>query len=135
MGTAAPPSLDGKVFHQMCHALAWKNGGTVIDVDTDTTAKNFYFAKIQRYDDSVFILQNIHYPYVAFAQRDTSGGFILSSQPEWLQLLEDPVRFLRPDELNQDWRALCAELGPEELEQIHYWRPQTVGEIIFNTWD
>ena len=26
-------------------------------------------------------------------------------------------------------------LGPEELEQIRCWDPQTVGEIIFNTWD
>mgnify|MGYP007132211711 FL=1 len=39
------------------------------------------------------------------------------------------------DELNQDWHSLCKELGQEELEQISFWRPQTVGETIFNTWD
>ena len=119
----------------MYHALARKNGGVVTEVDTDTYPRNFYSAKLSRYDQSVFILQNIHYPYIVFAQRDASGGFILVGQPEWLQLSEDPVCFLSPAELNQDWRGLCGELNPEELEQIRYWNPQTVGEIIFNTWD
>ena len=27
------------------------------------------------------------------------------------------------------------QIKEEELEQINFWRPQTVGEIIFNTWD
>lgn len=133
--TAPPPFLDETVFRQMCHTLALQNGGTVSEVDTDHTAKNFYVAKIQRYDDSVFILQNIHDPYAAFAQRNLSGGFTLSRQPKWLQLPEGLARFLRPDELHQDWHALCGDLDPEELEQIRYWNPQTVGEIIFNTWD
>ena len=119
----------------MCHALARKNGRTVTELDTDTAARNFYSAKLSRYDQSVFILQNIHYPYAAFAQRDASGGFILAGQPEWLKLSEDPVRFLSLAELNQDRSGLCGELSPEELEQIRYWNPQTVGEIIFNTWD
>lgn len=119
----------------MCYALARENGGVVTEVDTDTAARNFYSAKLGRYDQSVFVLQNIHYPYAAFAQRDTSGGFIWISQPEWLQLPESPVQFLSFDELDQGWRSLCGELSPEELEQIRYWNPQTVGEIIFNTWD
>lgn len=42
------------------------------------------------------------------------------------------MRFLSLSELNH---GLCQELGPEELEQIRYWNPQTVGEILFNTWD
>ena len=135
MNAAPPPFLDEKVFCQMCYALVRKNGGTVAEVDTDTTARNFYFAKLSRYDQFVFILQDIHDPYGDFAQRDTSGGFILISQPEWLQLPEDSVRFLSPSELTQGWHGLCGELSPEELEQIRYWSPQTVGEIIFNTWD
>lgn len=48
---------------------------------------------------------------------------------------EGPVRFLSLAELSQDWHGLCGELNPEEWEQIRYWNPQTVGEIIFNTWD
>ena len=135
VNTEPPPFLDEKAFHRTCHALARENGGVLTEVDTDTAARNFYSAKLSRYDQSVFILQNIYYPYIAFAQRDASGGFIWTSRPEWLQLPEGPVRVLSPNELNQDWRALCGELSPEELEQIRYWNSQTVGEIIFNTWD
>ena len=133
--TAPPPHLDEKAFCQMCYSIAMENGGVVTEVDTDTAARNFYSAKLSRYDQSVFILQNIHYPYIAFAQRDAASRFVLISPPDWLQLSDDPVRVLSPNELNQDWRSLCGELSPEELEQIRYWNPQTVGEIIFNTWD
>ena len=133
---AAPlPLLEEKAFCQMCYSIALENGGTVTEVDTDTAIRNFYSAKLSRYDQSVFLLQNIHYPYAAFAQRDTSGGFIWISQPEWLQLPEGSVRFLSPSELTRDWHDLCGELSSEELEQIRYWNPQTVGEIVFNTWD
>lgn len=135
-GNTAPLSfLDEKAFCQRCYSIALENGGTVTELDTNTCPRNFYSAKLSRYDQSVFILQNIHYPYIAFAQRYTSGRFVLISPPDWLQLSDGPVRVLSSNELNQDWRGLCGELSPEELEQIRYWNPQTVGEILFNTWD
>lgn len=133
--TATPPHLDKKAFCQMCHSIAMENGGTVTELDTDTYPRNFYSAKLSRYDDTVFIFQNIHYPYAAFAGQDNSGGFALTSQPEWFRLPTGSVHFLSLAELNQDWHGLCGELNPEELEQIHYWKAQTVGEIIFNSWD
>ena len=135
INTLPPLFLDEKAFCRMCHALARENGGAVTELDTDTYPRNFYSVKLSRHDQSVFVLQNIHYPYAAFAQRDASGRFVLTQQPEWLQLPESPVQFLSFDKLNQDWHSLCGELSPEELEQIHYWNPQTVGEIVFNTWD
>ena len=135
INTDPPLFLDEKAFCRMCHALAQENGGAVTEVDTDTAIRNFYSAKVSRYDQSVFLLQNIHYPYAAFAQREASGRFVLTQQPEWLQLPEGSVRFLSPSELIRDWHDLCGELSPEELEQIHYWNPQTVGETVFNTWD
>ena len=135
INTDPPLFLDEKAFCRMCHALAQENGGAVTEVDTDTAIRNFYSAKVSRYDQSVFLLQNIHYPYAAFAQREASGRFVLTQQPEWLRLPEGSVRFLSPSELIRDWHDLCGELSPEELEQIHYWNPQTVGEIVFNTWD
>ena len=119
----------------MCYALVRKNGGTVTELDTNTYPRNFYSAKLSRYDQSIFVLQNVHYLYVAFAQRDDSDQFVFTSLPEWLQLPDGTMRFLSLDELNQDWRGLCGELSSEELEQIRYWNSQTVGEIIFNTWD
>ena len=113
--TAPLPHLDEKAFFQMCHSIAMENGGTVTELDTDTYPRNFYSAKLSRYDDAVFILQNIHYPYAAFAQRDGFGGFVLTNQPEWFRLPTGSVHFLSLAELNQDWHNLCRELSLEEL--------------------
>ena len=135
VNTVPPPLLDKKAFRQMCYSIAWENGGTVAEMDMDTARKNFYSAKLSRYDQAVFLLQNIHYLWAAFARCDTDGGYAFIDPSEWLQLSEGPVRFLSPDELSQDWHGLCGELNLEELEQIRYWNPQTLGEIIFNTWD
>ena len=135
INTNPPLFLDEKAFRRMCHALARENGGAVTEVDTDTAVRNFYSAKLSRYDQSVFLLQNIHYPYAAFAERDDSGGFVLTSQPEWFRLPTGAVHFLSLAELNQGWHNSCGELSSEELGQIRYWRAQTIGEIIFNSWD
>ena len=135
MDTEPPPFLDEKAFRRLCYTIAQENGGTVTELDTGTQPRNFYSAQIRKHDNFIFILQNIHYPYAAFAGQNDSGGFVLTHPPEWLRPPEGQVRFLSLAELNQDWRGLCVELCPEELEQIHYWNPQTVGEIIFNTWD
>ena len=135
VNTVPPPFLDEKAFCQMCYSIAMENGGTVTELNTDTSPTNFYSTQIRRHDNFIFILQNIHYPYAAFAERDDSGGFVLTSQPEWFRLPTWAVHFLSLAELNKDWHNLCGELSPEELEQIRYWKPQTVGEIIFNTWD
>ncbi len=43
--------------------------------------------------------------------------------------------------LDADWLAteptpeLLMDLGPAELEQVNYWKPQRIGELIFNYWD
>ena len=107
MSADPPPILDEKAFRRMCHALARESGGTVTEADTDIAARNFYLAEIQRYDASVLILQNIHYPWVAFARKNPSGGFVWASRPEWLRLSEGLVYFLSPDELNQDCAAFA----------------------------
>ena len=135
VATPPPPHLDEKAFCQMCYFIAMENGGTVTELDTDTYPRNFYSAKLSRYDQSVFLLQNIHYPYAAFAQRDADGRFIFTGPPEWLRLPEGTVRFLSLAELNQNWRGLCGERNQGELEQSRYWNAQTVGAIIFNAWD
>lgn len=82
VNTAPPPFLDEKSFYQMCYSIALKNGGTVTELDTDTSPRNLYSAQIRRHDNFIFILQNIHYPYAAFAGQDDSGGFVLTSQSE-----------------------------------------------------
>jgi hypothetical protein len=43
--------------------------------------------------------------------------------------------------LDADWLAadlraeLLADLSPAELEQVKYWKPQRIGDVVFNCWD
>lgn len=133
--TAPPSVLGAKAFRQMCHTLARENGAAVPEINMDITARNFYFARIQKYDDTILILQNVHSSYAAFAQQDALGRLVFVQQPAWFRFPEGHGCFLHVDELEQDWRSLCGELSPKEQEQICYWKPQTVGELLFNTWD
>ena len=38
-------------------------------------------------------------------------------------------------ELEQNWHDIVGELSKAELEQIKYWKPNIMGDIIFNFWD
>ena len=50
--------------------------------------------------------------------------------------LTDPsVNVLTLAELEQNWHDIVGELSKAELEQIKYWKPNIMGDIIFNFWD
>lgn len=36
--------------------------------------------------------------------------------------------------INQNW-VMATELNSAELKQLAYWKPETVGQIIYNYWD
>jgi len=46
-------------------------------------------------------------------------------------------RVLNTDELNipLSIESISNTLDKVEIEQIDYWRPKTIGEVIFNYWD
>lgn len=60
--TAPPPHLDEKAFCQMCYSIAMENGGTVTELDTDTSPRNFYSAQIRRHDDAVLFCRTSTIP-------------------------------------------------------------------------
>ena len=50
-------------------------------------------------------------------------------------IIDTNVNVLTQPELEQSWYDIVGELSKAELEQIKYWKPNTVGDIIFNFWD
>ncbi|MBM2622102.1 hypothetical protein JIG36_42025 [Actinoplanes sp. LDG1-06] len=86
--------------------------------------------------------------WAALTQRRSDLGALLSDDrpEEWPALdgdaLEewgaafDGLRVLTPAELDTDiTRADLTSLGRDELTQVRYWQPATVGELLFNRWD
>ena len=48
-------------------------------------------------------------------------------------------QILTKQELDVPWvwteRDLTSSLSPHHIRNISYWKPHTVGEVIFNFWD
>lgn len=130
-----PPTLDEKGFHRFCYALSQAHHGSVLSLDCDITGKNFYAAHLELRHTPCVLLANAHHPYVAFA----------ASMDPWPPVFQNPpfdptpfwpeMHLMTAAQLEQDWRHQVRDLGAAEMEQIRYWNPRTVGEILFNFWD
>lgn len=133
-----PPQVDGKQFKQLCFDFIYRNGGKVIDFSTPQYPVNFYNAEIKIFDSRLYILLNEHYPYLAFAS---------AVKPRNIEFIDEPVLFehfcytykvISTVELNEPISKISIEnneLNSAELKQIAFWKPETVGQILFNYWD
>lgn len=128
----APPQ-DERRFRQFCHAFARAHQGRVNAFDLDLSGKSFYAAEIELGHRRFSLLGNAFYPWIAFAEPMEYAEITFVDAP--FVLTAPDVRLLTPDELRQDWRGCASRLGETEMKQIRYWKPQTVGEIVFNFWD
>ncbi len=133
-----PPQVDGKQFKQLCFDIASRNNGKVIDFITPQYPSNFYYAHVEIVGNQFYILLNEHYPYLAFASVVEFGNVKFINRPVLCEELSFFYRVIGKDELNVHFNQNLlkqTELNSVELEQISYWKPETVGQIIFNYWD
>ncbi len=94
----------------------------------------------------MFLLLNQHVPLLAcaFAHDQTSpqqngSPFPFTDVPALTTTFEFSSTILKKEELELSWTwsesELASRLPPEEIKQIVHWKPQTVGEVLFNFWD
>ena len=135
---ATPAAVDPASFIGACHAAARAESGRVERFEPAGAARNYHRAIFRMRPGDVAVLCNAHVAIIALAE---AGD-------------ELPLRFLEADSLasriaegmpceiasrstleaHPDAESL-ANLGSVELDQIKYWRPRRVGEILFNEWD
>ncbi|MCA1201953.1 hypothetical protein ACTHAL_000786 [Priestia flexa] len=133
-----PPQVDGKQFKQLCFDFASRNSGKVIDFITPQYPSNFYYAHVEIVGNQFYILLNEHYPYLAFASIVEFGNIKFINRPVPYEKFSSFYRVIGTGELNVPLNQKLlkqTELNSAELEQIAYWKPETVGQIIFNYWD
>lgn len=86
-------------------------------------------------EDRVFILLNAHHPFLGFAEA-VEQHLTFHDIPNLAKRFSPYYTVLSKKELNQPIREeYLINLAKAELEQLSYWNPKTVGEIIFNFWD
>jgi hypothetical protein len=136
----SPHALEAKAFKVACYLVARMEGGSVESLVFDRLARSYYAATIRTKTDHASVLCNAMYPYLAFVPPGAFGFTDLEFvAPVRLASAFASMTEFQP--LDADWLrddprpGLLANLAEAELEQMKYWKPQRIGDIIFNYWD
>ncbi len=102
--------------------------------------ENYYRAILEDDSGQFQLLCNFIAAYVAFCQIDgcDRASFSYLEKPALASALKTLFQYtvLSTDELNQPANEpLLSQLNAVEMNQVRSWRPQTIGEIVFNHWD
>jgi len=133
-----PPQVDGEQFKQLCFDFASRNRGKVMDFVTPQYPTNFYYAQVEMLGNLFFILLNEHYPYLAFASVVEFENIHFIDRPVLNEPFSSFYQVIGTGELHvplNQGLIKKTELNRAELEQIAHWKPETVGQIIYNYWD
>lgn len=100
---------------------------------------NFHYGVFEKDGLNIQVLCHSIYPIIAFTRPIVDSNLRLEflNNPELRDAFErQGFEVALPDELNRSTiEADLTKLNPAEIEQINYWKPKTIGEIIFNWFD
>lgn len=133
-----PPRVNGKQFKQLCFEFAYRNQGKVLDFITPQYPSNYYRAQVEILKSRFYILLNEHYPYLAFASGVRFGKIKFIDNHVLTERFSSFYKIISKRDLNAPFtqrHIKKAEMNRTELEQIAYYKPETIGQIIFNNWD
>jgi len=127
------PKISAKAFKVTCYAVVQTLDGGLEDFCPASYPKNYHLAKLHISYRSFEVYCNAHFPFIAFREAgeyvdavhlkqvfEDLGGYQVLSQSILLGCLE---------------QGLLEALGEVELQQVRYWKPGCVGDVIFNMWD
>lgn len=142
-GDDAPlPSSDVAAFRTHCFTAArWLSGRvSQIGSPSEPTGRNFVSLDLELPEGRVAVLLNAHYPVVGFAEPpgESQGRLRFVDVPRLAEVFRNlgVYRVLETSDLEGSARDVdTSPLGPAELEQIRYWKPTRVGDLVFNFWD
>lgn len=138
-GVTHQRNVDAQAFKSACYTVARELSGVVQSFREPGATPNYIVAHLDLRDGPVVVLCNCAIPRVAFTQHESEG--VTPIRFIDMPALADAMHRLSFTAIPAD--ALHAPLGtidtaclePGELADIRYWRPQTVGELIFNHFD
>lgn len=134
----APAGADPKSFARACHAAAQQWSGRVEGFETAEVARNYHRSVLRRRGAAIAVLCNAHFPWIALAEAGDVLPLRFVEDGDLAARIEDamPCRVMSPSSLEAppDPESL-ADLSPAEFEQVRYWRPRRLGDIVFNFWD
>ena len=129
--------LTKNEFKAAIYEIGRSNNANVLEVNTNLTGKNFYFAKFEEKINKKikYIVINPYTLYLAYASSICYGTIIFENDSWDLQNVTIEYILLNHDQLEESLNGSIDELAENEISQIRYWQPHTCGEVIFNYWD
>ena len=141
-GFGPPPGdpVDLKAFTGICHYAARTLGATVTGVTPAGVTPDFHTVAVIADRRELEVLRHTVVPFVAFARPRPDGDLAIPfiDHPALAAAITGltDVHVCTAAELDISLsRADLSALRPVEHDQIRYWQPATVGEVLFNFWD
>jgi hypothetical protein len=133
-------TADLSAFTALCHHAARATNGTVTHVIAAGVTPSFHTINIAHRQHHTAVLRHATLPLLAFAAPRSDGETTLTflddhdlaaaiTEVSDLQIMT--ARQLSTPLTQTD----LSDLHPSEHNQINYWKPNTVGELLFNFWD
>jgi len=140
-----PNEIDENHFKSICFDLVRRNKGKLLKIDEGNLTNNFLKVKVDMFNREIYVLLNAYYPFLALAATVEFQHISFIDDLVLSMYLMPFYKVLSKEELNEplDIRNSKGKVSLEnknnlnssELEQIFYWKPNTVGEVIFKFWD
>ncbi len=137
----AIPEFHFREFKLVIHVVARELSCSATNLVERGVTPNFHSALIACEDQSILILGHSIYPIFAIAKplEHSSQCLRFIDIDKVSQIVNDHfphVTLASAQRLTQKLSGTdLVELDEFELEQVKYWKPETVGELVFNWWD
>lgn len=135
-----PPEIDVAKYKELCHRLARDKGAKLQEFSDSLYPANFYKALFHFGDEDICLVMNKHYPLLAFAKTADAVKVEFIDYPDGTEAISGEFTVLSKDELEtpvpkNPEELKSSGLNKGEIKQIKYWKPDRLGEIVFNFWD
>lgn len=134
------PRTDLKAFTAACHHAARTIDATVTGVTPAGVTPSFHTVDIAHGQHHIAVLRHTTLPSIAFARPRTNGDATVTfvDHPALASALTNltDTQALTTEQLQTHLSQVDLNaLNPHEHNQINYWNPTTLGELLFNFWD
>ncbi|MBP2076413.1 hypothetical protein [Oceanobacillus polygoni] len=139
------PKPAGKEFKQLCYTLIAQLDGRVLAFSEPQIDTNYFHVELEVFKERLHLLLNENHRYLAVASEVDYFKLTFIDEPTLTRQFAPYYTVLQQAELNERIQlrpgrkkgALLNEndLCKEELVDLVYWNPKTVGQAVFNHWD
>lgn len=135
-----PPEIDVAKYKELCHRLARDTGAQLKEFTDSLYPANFHKALLHFREKDICLVMNKHFPLLAFAKTAEAVKVEFIDFPEGTGAISGDFTLLSKNELEipvpKDSDELKSRgLNQGEIEQVKFWKPDRLGEIVFNFWD